>query len=600
MQSKIKRIFTVGTATVMLLSGMTIFSTTGSAAQNMTAEDITENMTIGWNIGNSLDATGSYNHETSWGNPKVTKELIDAVKAKGFNTIRIPTTWYPEVTTSTDENGNPVYTIKEEWMNRVKEVVDYAYDQGMYVILNIHHEEWINRSDFPTAYEEMSERLKQMWTQIATYFKDYDQHLIFEGMNEPRQTGASYEWQGNAECYEVVNKLDADFVETVRSIDSPYQNTRLLMIPSYAASAYASSYSSLEVPDDDYVAVSLHAYTPYDFAMGDGDHTTFSNKNKSDLDTLFSDIQYYFTDKDIPVVMGEFSASNFNNTDARCDWATYYLTWTKKLGIPCVLWDNNAITNSVSASEAHGYLDRSTNTWYEASEPVVDAMMTVMQDDSIVWGSESHLPTWKHADINSGDILYENADGLNLDASDGNGGNCTPGLDVTPKQLGEDREIAIRYTGNAAPILALCDDSWGNWTEISAYDIDEEKGIAYYSHEAMAKAWGDLSTAAHLFARAGSDMTIYQVASIAAAELVTDPDGPDEPDLHPMGDVNLDDTVTVADVVLLQKYLLGEVTLTKDAYSCADVNMDETVNGLDLSRLRQMCLESQAVPQAVR
>ena len=600
MQSKIKRIFTVGTATVMLLSGMTIFSTTGSAAQNMTAEDITESMTIGWNIGNSLDATGSYNHETSWGNPKVTKELIDAVKAKGFNTIRIPTTWYPEVTTSTDENGNPVYTIKEEWMNRVKEVVDYAYDQGMYVILNIHHEEWINRSDFPTAYEEMSERLKQMWTQIATYFKDYDQHLIFEGMNEPRQTGASYEWQGNAECYEVVNKLDADFVETVRSIDSPYQSTRLLMIPSYAASAYASSYSSLKVPDDDYVAVSLHAYTPYDFAMGDGDHTTFSNKNKSDLDTLFSDIQYYFTDKDIPVVMGEFSASNFNNTDARCDWATYYLTWTKKLGIPCVLWDNNAITNSVSASEAHGYLDRSTNTWYEASEPVVDAMMTVMQDDSIVWGSESHLPTWKHADINSGDILYENADGLNLDASDGNGGNCTPGLDVTPKQLGEDREIAIRYTGNAAPILALCDDSWGNWTEISAYDIDEENGIAYYSHEAMAKAWGDLSTAAHLFARAGSDMTIYQVASIAAAELVTDPDGPDEPDLHPMGDVNLDDNVTVADVVLLQKYLLGEVTLTKDAYSCADVNMDETVNGLDLSRLRQICLESQAVPQAIR
>ena len=102
-----------------------------------------------------------------------------------------------------------------------------------------------------------------------------------------------------------------------------------------------------------------------------------------------------------------------------------------KLGIPCVLWDNNAITNYSSASEAHGYLDRSNNTWYEASEPVVDAMMAVMNDDSVVWGSESHLPTWKHADINSGDIIYENADGLSLIASDGNGGNCTPGLTVT-------------------------------------------------------------------------------------------------------------------------------------------------------------------------
>lgn len=592
MQFQFRKLFAAGTAAVMLLSGMTFFQTTASAEGTMTADDITENMTIGWNIGNSLDSTG-YSGETSWGNPRVTQELIDTVKAKGFNTIRVPTTWYQNVTTTTDENGKPVYTISEQWLQRVKEVVDYAYNQDMYVILNLHHEEWINRSDFPTAYEEMSERLKQMWVQIATYFKDYDQHLIFEGMNEPRQTGASYEWQGNAECYEVVNKLDNDFVETVRSIDSPYQNTRLLMIPSYAASAYASSYSALDVPDDDYVAVSLHAYTPYAFAMGDGDHTTFSGNYQSDLDTLFSDIRYYFTDKDIPVVLGEFSASNFNNTAARCDWATYYLTWTKKLGIPCVLWDNNAITNSTSASEAHGYVDRSNNTWYEASEPVVDAMMTVMQDNSIVWGSESHLPTWKHADINSGDNIYENASGLVLDASDGNGGNCTPGLNITAEQISENREIAIRYTGGAAPILALCNDSWGNWTEINAYDIDEEAGIAYYSHEAIIKAWGsDLSTAAHLFARAGVNMTIYQISSIAAAELVTDPDVPEKPDQHLPGDVNLDNEVTVVDVVLLQKYLLGEVTLTKEAYDCADVNTDEAVNGLDLSRLRQMCLEN--------
>lgn len=592
MQFQFRKLFAAGTAAVMLLSGMTFFQTTASAEGTMTADDITENMTIGWNIGNSLDSTG-YSGETSWGNPRVTQELIDTVKAKGFNTIRVPTTWYQNVTTTTDENGKPVYTISEQWLQRVKEVVDYAYNQDMYVILNLHHEEWINRSDFPTAYEEMSERLKQMWVQIATYFKDYDQHLIFEGMNEPRQTGASYEWQGNAECYEVVNKLDNDFVETVRSIDSPYQNTRLLMIPSYAASAYASSYSALDVPDDDYVAVSLHAYTPYAFAMGDGDHTTFSSNYQSDLDTLFSDIRYYFTDKDIPVVLGEFSASNFNNTAARCDWATYYLTWTKKLGIPCVLWDNNAITNSTSASEAHGYVDRSNNTWYEASEPVVDAMMTVMQDDSIVWGSESHLPTWKHADINSGDNIYENASGLVLDASDGNGGNCTPGLNITAEQISENREIAIRYTGGAAPILALCNDSWGNWTEINAYDIDEEAGIAYYSHEAITKAWGsDLSTAAHLFARAGVNMTIYQISSIAAAELVTDPDVPEEPDQHLSGDVNLDNEVTVVDVVLLQKYLLGEATLTKEAYDCADVNTDEAVNGMDLSRLRQMCLEN--------
>ena len=173
MQFQARKWFAAGTAAVMLLSGMAFFPATGSAEGTMAAEDITENMSIGWNIGNSLDSTGY--GETSWGNPKVTQELIDTVKAKGFNTIRIPTTWYQNVTTTTDENGKPVYTINEQWMQRVKEVVDYAYNQGMYVILNLHHEEWINRSDFPNAYDEMSERLKQMWTQIATYFKDYDQ-----------------------------------------------------------------------------------------------------------------------------------------------------------------------------------------------------------------------------------------------------------------------------------------------------------------------------------------------------------------------------------------------------------------------------------------
>lgn len=592
MKFHIQKLLSAGVAAVMLFSTMAAFPGTVYAEDTMTADDITEAMTIGWNIGNSLDATGGgLSQETSWGNPKVTQDLIDAVKAKGFNTIRVPTTWYKNVTQSTDENGNSVYTINADWLSRVKEVVDYAYNQGMYVILNLHHEEWINRSDFSTAYDEMSPRLIQLWEQIATYFKDYDQHLIFEGMNEPRETGSSIEWQGNAECYEVVNKLDADFVRTVRSIDSPYQDTRLLMIPSYAASAYASSYSSLEIPDDDYVAVSLHAYTPYDFAMGDGDHSTFSSKNKGDLDTLFSDIQYYFTDKDIPVVMGEFSASNFNNTDARCDWATYYLTWTKKLGIPCVLWDNNAITNPNSVSEAHGYLDRSSNTWYEASEPVVDAMMAVINDDSIAWGSESHLPTWEHADIATGDIIFQQADGLQLIASDGNGGNCTPGKDVSTEQLNADKEIAVRYDGPVAPILALTDVEWNNWTEISAYDIDEEKGIAYYSYESISNAWGDLSTAAHLFIRAGSDMTVYTVAVLPAATLVTVPTDPTESTGNfPMGDVNLDKSVTVADVVKLQKYLLGDIDLIFMASHYADVTEDGIVNGMDLAVLRYMLL----------
>ena len=180
-------------------------------------------------------------------------------------------------------------------------------------------------------------------------------------------------------------------------------------------------------------------------------------------------------------------------------------------------------------------------------------------------------------------------------ASDGNGGNCTPGLNVTAEQLGSTREIAIRYDGTVAPILALCDAEWGNWTEISAYDIDEEKGIAYYSSESMSKSWGDLSTAAHLFARAGSDMTIYKVASIAAATLDESPTPNPNPNPNPdpdpkvlLGDVNYDGAVSIADIVLLQKYLLGDAELTTEAFHNADINQDNALNGMDLSALRAM------------
>lgn len=231
----VKKAISVFMACAMTVSAFSSMSFSTASAAELTADQITEEMKIGWNIGNSLDcsvttSTSVSKHETAWGNPVITQELIDAVKAKGFNTVRVPTTWYPHITV---ENGT--YTIDPAWLDRVQEVVDYAYNQGMYVILNVHHEEWINRADFGTAYDEMSPQLKQVWQQIATRFADYDQHLIFEGMNEPRAKGTDYEWGWGVpdECYDVVNKLCNDFVETVRSVDSPYKDTRLLMIPGY-------------------------------------------------------------------------------------------------------------------------------------------------------------------------------------------------------------------------------------------------------------------------------------------------------------------------------------------------------------------------------
>lgn len=476
------------------------------AVDVMTADEITKDMGVGWNLGNSLESTGASVwqptditiYEQNWGNPVVTQELITAVKNKGFHSIRIPVTWYEHIS----KDGN--YSIDSAWMARVKEVVNYAYEQGMYVILNVHHEDWINRSDFTTSYNVMSTELKAVWEQIATEFADYDQHLIFEGMNEPRVVGNEFisEWSGNAECYEIINKLNKDFVDTVRAVPSDYQNTRLLMIPCYAASSYSNVYSSLTVPkatnsidsdndgDDDYIAVSLHAYSPYDFAMGDSttsytyDHSTFSDTYKRELDTIFNDIRATFTDKDIPVVIGEFSASDYDNVNARTDWAAYFMTSAKQMGIPCLLWDNNiSLANAegdanFNYSEVHGYINRDDPNlcWYINSEPVVNKLISVSNDSSIVWDSKSHYPLYTHTDYGSGtDITisdYYINDAIDL--------------------LNENTEIAIQYI-DSKPKLALMNSEWKGWTEVSPYDLNLTDKIAYFSYESIQNAW-DSST----------------------------------------------------------------------------------------------------------
>ena len=188
---------------------------------------------------------------------------------------------------------------------------------------------------------------------------------------------------------------------------------------------------------------------------------TFSDTNKTELDKIFKDIQTTFTNEDIPVVIGEFSASNYNNTEARVDWATYYLNWAKKLGIPCFLWDNNAINNGSNASESHGYLDRSSLQWFSASEPVIDAMLSVLDDSSVKWGSERHLPEYKHSDLSDAiKVIYENAEGGTFAADS----NYFDAQRVSGSELSENVEIAVQYTDIMNPDLNFMDAEWLRYT----------------------------------------------------------------------------------------------------------------------------------------
>ncbi len=317
---------------------------------------------IGWNLGNTFDAyqesglKDELDSETCWVGVPTTKELIDDLKEAGFNAVRIPVTWHTHV----DEQ----YQISEAWLNRVQEVVDYVYDNGMYVILNIHHD---NSEQFmypSTQYLEQSVNyVTAIWKQLSARFADYDEHMIFECMNEPRQVGTAWEWyiNGSEECkdaIECINRINQAFVDTVR--ESGGNNAeRYLMIPGYDASADGVLNSGFVLPTDaegvqDKLIVSVHAYTPYNFALqADGESGSISAfdsdtaKFTADIDSFMDKLYKKYVANGVPVVIGEFgSRDKKQNTQARIDHATYYIAAARARGMSCFWWDNNAFTGN--------------------------------------------------------------------------------------------------------------------------------------------------------------------------------------------------------------------------------------------------------------
>ena len=390
-----------------LLMAMTIFTgldlgdinaqaLSGDTLKNADTEAILEDMGLGWNLGNSLDATGGsgLNTETSWSNPKTTQALIDKVKSLGFNTVRVPVSWGKHVSGSN-------YTIDSAWLARVKEVVDYCYKNDMYVILNIHHDTKSSASAsgagyYPrsSAYSSSEKFVTSVWSQAAEYFKDYDYHLIFETLNEPRLIGSSYEWWFNKwsipsevkDAIACINKLNQKAVDTIRATGSN-NRSRLIMCPGYDASIDGATVSGFKLPTDisgnkNRIAVSVHAYSPYNFAMnvGPGSTSAYTSSIKSELQDLFNTLKSNFRDKGIPVVIGEFGSTDKNNTAERVKWATDYTALAKKNNIPCVLWDNNAFaryngSNIVLNGEYHGYINRKNNTVTSPAKDVIEALM---------------------------------------------------------------------------------------------------------------------------------------------------------------------------------------------------------------------------------
>ena len=345
-----------------------------------------KDLKIGVSLGNTFDAykdTGlsdEMSTETAWVSVKTSKSIIRAFHEAGFETIRIPVSWHNHV----DEN----YNISEKWMNRVQKVVDWAIEEGMYVILNIHHDNHPEANCFypDNAHMEQSvSYIKSIWTQLAERYKDYDEHLIFESMNEPRLVGHEYEWwipSGNSDIKESVlciNELNQVFVDTVRA-SGGYNASRYLMCPGYDASADGALHSDFVLPKDTpemekahRIIVSVHAYTPYDFALNLSGTSYFSSEKKSstkDIDSFMDKLYNRYITKGIPVVIGEFGALEKNNYQERVDYAAYYIASAKARGMTALWWDNGSFTGD---GENFGLLYRIGG--YIIHEDLVDALM---------------------------------------------------------------------------------------------------------------------------------------------------------------------------------------------------------------------------------
>ncbi len=344
----------------------------------MTSQELVSGIKIGWNLGDTLDVCqadrdgdGKVNEhveegeevdETLWGNPMATKELFQALWDSGVNAVRIPVTWRDHI----DEAGN----VTESWMNRVREVVDYAYDLGMVVIINIHHDgggdpkfgAWICHA--ATDYEGTLSRYKTLWGQIAECFQNYGERLIFESMNE-----VGFDSLPESEAYETLNNLNREFTELIRS-SGGNNPKRHLLIAGYWTDIAKTCDSRFVMPDDPAgrSIVSVHYYTPWDFCTTNIKDEWGTASEQRQMEQLIGRMKTTFVDNGVPVIIGEYAASgdDFNSCIFFCE---KLVKMCSDYGIATFLWDNG-----------NGQVDRKTGKW--RSEAMLSALQRAVSGEA--------------------------------------------------------------------------------------------------------------------------------------------------------------------------------------------------------------------------
>lgn len=361
--------------------------------EDLNQSQIVEAMGPGWNLGNQLESvTDNVPEETNWGNPVITEKLIQSVKAAGFKSIRIPVSYFAKIDDDKD------YTIDSKWLDRVQEVVNYCIKNDLYAVINIHGDgyntidgSWLlcNGKD----QTEIKKKYKKVWKQIAERFKNYDEHLLFESMNE--EFDGSYS-EPNKEYYQNINDYNQIFVDTVRKTGD--NNTkRWLIIPGWNTNIdYTAGDYGFKLPTDQYrdksidkeeqrIMISVHYYSPWDFCGGEncvitqwGNEADDPSKTSTTCDETYMKNQLNlmkttFADKGYPVFIGEYGSINKTSYDSENEYYRAYFArklcqLSRKNGCIPMYWDNG-----YNGVHGFGLFDRTT---CEITQPVIiDAIM---------------------------------------------------------------------------------------------------------------------------------------------------------------------------------------------------------------------------------
>lgn len=363
---------------------LTLISITLHGQNTETATEAVKNMGVGWNLGNTLDANGSrtgdpsgddywgmqgLDSETCWGQTKTKPELMKMMKEAGFGAIRVPVTWYNHM----DKTG----CVNAEWMKRVHEVVDYVINNGMYCILNIHHDtgddsrdskSWLKADE--TWYKNYRGIYEYLWKQIAEEFKDYDGKLLFESYNEMLDADnswcfASFKSQGNynavkaASAYNAINSYAQSFVDVVRASGGKNRDRNLIVNTYAAANGYGNWNSHLKepltkmnLPQDvvkNHIIFEVHSYPAISNESSQGVVTDRAlSEIKKEVDETISLLKSNLMSKGAPVIIGEWGTSNVDSGDGKTDYDTrrnlmfqfvdYYVKQAKANGIAMFYW----------------------------------------------------------------------------------------------------------------------------------------------------------------------------------------------------------------------------------------------------------------------